>query len=128
MICNNFFIAARPPLPPHPTVQFPAHVINTITSAWQHDPDSRPDFADILPNIEKFASPNSDPESSLMEVNRDSITSPSSVSALKSHWENKNAPNGWFFFSSFIRRKYFFPEKKYNETKNCELYKLLSQL
>ncbi|MCP9258811.1 Serine/threonine-protein kinase TNNI3K [Dirofilaria immitis] len=47
----------RPPLPPHPTVQFPAHILYMITSAWHHDPKSRPAFADILPNIEKFASP-----------------------------------------------------------------------
>lgn len=64
-----------------------------ITSAWHHDPKSRLAFSDILPNIEKYASP----------VKLPSVVSPSScatdcrllsVSKLKSHWEQKGTTQG----------------------------------
>uniref|UniRef100_A0A915Q6D0 Protein kinase domain-containing protein n=1 Tax=Setaria digitata TaxID=48799 RepID=A0A915Q6D0_9BILA len=78
----------RPPLPSHPTVQFPAHILYTITSAWHHDPKSRPAFADILPNIEKYASPVK-PSSGLSPSNGTADCGLLSVSELKNHWESK---------------------------------------
>ncbi|KAM3724268.1 Serine/threonine-protein kinase TNNI3K [Dirofilaria immitis] len=81
----------RPPLPPHPTVQFPAHILYMITSAWHHDPKSRPAFADILPNIEKFASPVKLPNGGPLS-NGTTDCGLLSVSKLKNHWESKGAP------------------------------------
>lgn len=81
---------ARPPLPAHATVQFPAHILTTITSAWHHEPKSRPDFADILPNIEKFATTNNASDISLGTFEQDGNGSASSVSALKRRWERRS--------------------------------------
>ncbi|VDK70940.1 unnamed protein product [Onchocerca ochengi] len=78
----------RPPLPPHPTVQFPAHILYMITSAWHHDPKSRPAFADILPNIEKYASPIKLPSGAPLS-NGTADCGLLSVSKLKNHWESK---------------------------------------
>ncbi|KAL4002105.1 Ankyrin repeats (3 copies) family protein [Acanthocheilonema viteae] len=78
----------RPPLPPHPTVQFPAHILYMITSAWHHDPKSRPAFADILPNIEKYASPVKPPNGVSLS-NGTADCGLLSVSKLKNHWERK---------------------------------------
>ncbi|EFO20785.2 TKL/MLK/HH498 protein kinase [Loa loa] len=81
----------RPPLPPHPTVQFPAHILYMITSAWHHDPKSRPAFADILPNIEKYASPVK-PPNGVSPSNGTTDCGLLSVSKLKNHWERKGIP------------------------------------
>nr|CDQ04713.1 Bm2331, isoform e [Brugia malayi] len=80
----------RPPLPPHPTVQFPAHILYMITSAWHHDPKSRPAFADILPNIEKYASPVKSPNG--VPPSNTADCGLLSVSKLKNHWERKGIP------------------------------------
>lgn len=84
--------SGRPPLPTEPTAQFPAHILSTITVAWHHDPKSRPDFVDILANIEKFASNTASFEklSNISETNR---ILPS-VSALKSQWEQRSISSG----------------------------------
>ncbi|MFH4975983.1 hypothetical protein AB6A40_002692 [Gnathostoma spinigerum] len=79
----------RPPLPSHPTAQFPGHILLMITAAWHPDPKSRPDFADILPTLEKNVH--------IADETGDAITKektanviPSSVSALKNHWERQS--------------------------------------
>ncbi|VDO16747.1 unnamed protein product [Brugia timori] len=63
-----------------------------ITSAWHHDPKSRPAFADILPNIEKYASPVKSPNG--VPPSNTADCGLLSVSKLKNHWERKGIPQG----------------------------------
>lgn len=65
-----------------------------ITSAWHHDPKSRPAFADILPNIEKYASPIKPPNGVSLSNGGTADCGLLSVSKLKNHWERKGIPQG----------------------------------
>ena len=47
----------RPSLPAEPTSQFPEHIIKMLNSAWHPNPNLRPEFAQILPELEKHIIP-----------------------------------------------------------------------
>jgi hypothetical protein len=46
---------SRPALPPAPTAQFPEHIIEVLNQAWLPDPIARPEFSQILPELEQYA-------------------------------------------------------------------------
>uniref|UniRef100_A0A914D0F4 Protein kinase domain-containing protein n=1 Tax=Acrobeloides nanus TaxID=290746 RepID=A0A914D0F4_9BILA len=48
---------SRPSLPAEPTSQFPEHIIKMLNSAWHPNPNLRPEFAQILPELEKHIIP-----------------------------------------------------------------------
>ncbi|CAL2035173.1 unnamed protein product [Caenorhabditis brenneri] len=66
----------RPTLPNQPTTQFPAHILSLIPQAWHPEPSLRPDFTEIVTILEPH-----------VESNHTDINAPSSVSQLKSQWE-----------------------------------------
>ncbi|KAF1763622.1 hypothetical protein GCK72_011889 [Caenorhabditis remanei] len=66
----------RPTLPNQPTPQFPAHILSLIPQAWQAESNLRPDFAEIVPLLEPH-----------VESTHTDMNAPSTVSQLKSQWE-----------------------------------------
>jgi len=46
---------SRPALPTAPTAQFPEHIIEVLNQAWLPDPIARPEFSQILPELEQHA-------------------------------------------------------------------------
>ncbi|PIC40716.1 hypothetical protein B9Z55_008364 [Caenorhabditis nigoni] len=66
----------RPTLPNQPTVQFPAHILSLIPQAWHPEYQMRPDFVEIVPLLEPH-----------VESTHTDMNAPSTVSQLKSQWE-----------------------------------------
>lgn len=48
---------SRPQLPKGPTPQFPEHILKMITAAWNPKPELRPEFSQILADLEPHAIP-----------------------------------------------------------------------
>uniref|UniRef100_A0A1I7UJQ2 Protein kinase domain-containing protein n=1 Tax=Caenorhabditis tropicalis TaxID=1561998 RepID=A0A1I7UJQ2_9PELO len=66
----------RPTLPNQPTAQFPTHILSLVSQAWHPEPTSRPDFSEIVSNLEPH-----------VKSQHTDISAPSTVSQLKSQWE-----------------------------------------
>lgn len=94
-------LLGRPQLPSAETPQFPAHIIEMITSGWDNNPVLRPTFSQILNIIETHAIPDEDRNFVLKRNQSDSsdegeysdtddmidLTNSKTVSRLKSQWE-----------------------------------------
>ncbi|CAD6185712.1 unnamed protein product [Caenorhabditis auriculariae] len=65
----------RPTLPNQPTTQFPPHILSLLPQAWHPEPQCRPEFSQIVPLLEPHVDAHTD------------IAAPSTVSQLKSQWE-----------------------------------------
>ncbi|GMS87452.1 hypothetical protein PENTCL1PPCAC_9627 [Pristionchus entomophagus] len=86
---------ARPPLPNEASLQFPDHVIRLLNTAWSHEPDSRPDFSQIVTLLAPFVDRDDamDTSSSSATLTRDArggVTGGGgggAVSQLKTKWE-----------------------------------------
>uniref|UniRef100_A0A915EIG8 Protein kinase domain-containing protein n=1 Tax=Ditylenchus dipsaci TaxID=166011 RepID=A0A915EIG8_9BILA len=97
----------RPQIPSEPTSQFPLHILELLNQAWKSDPQNRPQFAEILIQLEKHIPLDSIRTFSLLQFNDplttiattdDELTSGNefdesdgdeqrTVSRLKSQWE-----------------------------------------
>jgi len=90
---------SRPELPKGPTPQFPEHILKMITSAWNPKPELRPEFSQILADLESHAIPDdqrqffigetvkSKPHHSDIEEEFDKLTT---VSRLKTQFEQQS--------------------------------------
>lgn len=103
----------RPALPPEPTVQFPAHIIQMLNSAWNADPAARPQFAQILVELEKHTPPEdmrtfsiaaaiggnegsamTDEEDNDLDIEEEFMCASTTVSKLKNQWEQLSVNDG----------------------------------
>lgn len=100
IILNNL---DRPPLPTAETAQFPAHILEVITTGWDNNPALRPTFSQILNIIEPHVIPDENRNFVLKKNQSDSsdegefseadnedtldLTNSKTVSRLKSQWE-----------------------------------------
>jgi serine/threonine-protein kinase TNNI3K len=93
----------RPSLPATETLQFPAHILEVITTGWDNNPALRPTFSQILSIIEPHVIPDenrnfvlkknqsdSSDEGEFSETDNDDtldLNNSKTVSRLKSQWE-----------------------------------------
>lgn len=111
-------------------MQFPAHIIEIVTVCWMADPMGRPNFAQILPKLESYASPEeqshcvltvqnhfsntydvlTDEDEAVSDLDEEFLTDDGIcteqkiVSRLKNRWEQLSVGlnNGWIFKTSLL--------------------------
>uniref|UniRef100_A0A7E4UPQ6 Protein kinase domain-containing protein n=1 Tax=Panagrellus redivivus TaxID=6233 RepID=A0A7E4UPQ6_PANRE len=99
---------SRPELPTSATPQFPAHVLKMVKNAWNPNPDMRPDFCQILNELEPHIIPDDqrnfnvgdsrgidgmDRMSATYDTEEEaefSVDQMNTVSRLKSQWEQQS--------------------------------------
>uniref|UniRef100_A0A914Z6K9 Protein kinase domain-containing protein n=1 Tax=Panagrolaimus superbus TaxID=310955 RepID=A0A914Z6K9_9BILA len=96
---------SRPELPKEHTPQFPPHILKMINDSWNPNPDLRPEFSQILNDLERYAIPddqrnfNIGDSRSVRNISESeeepefSIDQMTTVSRLKDQWEQQTVGN-----------------------------------
>uniref|UniRef100_A0AC34FGJ0 Protein kinase domain-containing protein n=1 Tax=Panagrolaimus sp. ES5 TaxID=591445 RepID=A0AC34FGJ0_9BILA len=96
---------SRPELPKEPTPQFPPHILKMINDSWNPNPELRPEFSQILNELERYAIPddqrnfNIGDSRSVRNISESeeepefSIDQMTTVSRLKDQWEQQTVGN-----------------------------------